>query len=118
MSVTDDGDLVGPAAATASDYEVKLIAPINIALVKYWGKRDEELMLPLNDSISLSINDVCAETRIRVGPSVSVDSVSINGSTINLAKHPRFSRCFKVELEVFIFLGSEKIDSETVNGSR
>jgi diphosphomevalonate decarboxylase len=31
-------------------------APLNIALVKYWGKRDEELHLPLTSSLSLSLS--------------------------------------------------------------
>ena len=31
-------------------------APINIALLKYWGKRDEQLVLPYTDSISLSLD--------------------------------------------------------------
>lgn len=53
-------------------------------------------MLPLNDSISLSINDVCAETRIRTGPSIKEDSLSINGSDVSLMEHPRFLRCFGV----------------------
>uniref|UniRef100_A0A0R3RWP2 Diphosphomevalonate decarboxylase n=1 Tax=Elaeophora elaphi TaxID=1147741 RepID=A0A0R3RWP2_9BILA len=75
--------------------EVTVVAPINIALVKYWGKRDEDLMLPLNDSISLSINDVFARTIVRVGPSVKKDSVSINGSDVSFEKHPAFPRCFK-----------------------
>ncbi|VIO93952.1 Uncharacterized protein BM_BM13990 [Brugia malayi] len=79
--------------------EVKVIAPINIALVKYWGKRNEDLMLPLNDSISLSINDMCAKTRVRIGASVKKDSVSINGSNVCLSKHPGFLRCFKVVSE-------------------
>ena len=35
---------------------VKAYAPINIALVKYWGKRDEALVLPYNPSISLSLD--------------------------------------------------------------
>uniref|UniRef100_A0A1I7VL95 Diphosphomevalonate decarboxylase n=1 Tax=Loa loa TaxID=7209 RepID=A0A1I7VL95_LOALO len=79
--------------------EVKVVAPINIALVKYWGKRNEDLMLPLNDSISLSINDLCAKTRIRIGPSIKKDSVLINGSNICLSKYPGFLRCFKVVSE-------------------
>ncbi|VBB32246.1 unnamed protein product [Acanthocheilonema viteae] len=80
--------------------EVKIIAPINIALVKYWGKRNEDLMLPLNDSISLSVNDVCAKTIVRVGPSIKKDSVTINGSTVCFSKHPGFLRCFRIVSEI------------------
>uniref|UniRef100_A0A915PZE4 Diphosphomevalonate decarboxylase n=1 Tax=Setaria digitata TaxID=48799 RepID=A0A915PZE4_9BILA len=90
--------------------EVEITAPINIALIKYWGKRNEELlflgfihfqklMLPLNDSISLTINEVCAKTRIRIGPSIKEDSVSINGSDMCLSRHQRFLRCFGVVSE-------------------
>jgi|688.fasta_scaffold679105_1 mevalonate pyrophosphate decarboxylase len=32
------------------------VSPINIALVKYWGKIDEELILPANNSMSITIN--------------------------------------------------------------
>ena len=38
-------------------YEVKVAAPVNIALVKYWGKRDEQLITPFNDSISLTLDE-------------------------------------------------------------
>ncbi len=30
-------------------------SPINIALVKYWGKAHEELIIPCNSSISLTL---------------------------------------------------------------
>ncbi|KAK6103898.1 diphosphomevalonate decarboxylase [Brugia pahangi] len=94
--------------------EVKVIAPINIALVKYWGKRNEDLMLPLNDSISLSINDMCAKTRVRIGASVKKDSVSINGSNVCLSEHPGFLRCFK---EVRRLIRKRSIISETAGKS-
>ena len=38
------------------EYFVKLKSPINIALVKYWGKAHEQLIIPTNSSLSLTIN--------------------------------------------------------------
>lgn len=35
-----------------------VFAPINIALCKYWGKRDELLNLPINDSLSITVPDL------------------------------------------------------------
>ena len=40
-------------------------APANIALCKYWGKRDAELNLPRTDSLSLSLGDLGTHTRVR-----------------------------------------------------
>ena len=38
-------------------YEIEVASPVNIALVKYWGKRDVSLILPFNDSISLTLDE-------------------------------------------------------------
>ena len=40
-------------------------APSNIALCKYWGKRDEELNLPVNGSLSISLGHLGTETTIQ-----------------------------------------------------
>lgn len=53
-------------------------------------------MLPWNDSISVSINDVFAETCIRMGPSIKDDNVSINGVHVDLEKESRFSKLIVV----------------------
>ncbi|TKR93310.1 hypothetical protein L596_007792 [Steinernema carpocapsae] len=74
--------------------EVVVSAPINIALVKYWGKRDETRMLPLNDSISLTVDALCAKTRIRVGGEIESDSVNINGDDYDMTSQKRFWKCF------------------------
>lgn len=36
--------------------QVTCSAPVNIAVVKYWGKRDEELILPVNSSLSATLH--------------------------------------------------------------
>ncbi len=43
-------------------------APANIALIKYWGKRNTDLNLPMNSSLSISMGDQGAYTKISVNP--------------------------------------------------
>src|SRR3989442_7813796 len=42
-------------------------ANINVALVKYWGKRDAALNLPATGSISLTLDGLGAEARVGFG---------------------------------------------------
>ncbi|ROL53169.1 Diphosphomevalonate decarboxylase [Anabarilius grahami] len=35
---------------------VTCTAPVNIAVIKYWGKRDEDLILPINSSLSVTLH--------------------------------------------------------------
>jgi diphosphomevalonate decarboxylase len=48
-------------------FSVKVITSPNIALIKYWGKIDEENIIPLNESISITLNqrDFNTETVVR-----------------------------------------------------
>ncbi|WP_405922534.1 diphosphomevalonate decarboxylase [Streptomyces sp. NBC_00035] len=60
------------AAATA-------VAHPNIALVKYWGKRDEQLFLPRTDSLSMTLDIFPTTTRVRLAPRAEQDTVTFNG---------------------------------------
>ena len=44
---------------------VKARAPINIALIKYWGKKDIKEVLPYQPSLSLSLDIFETETVIQ-----------------------------------------------------
>ncbi len=43
---------------------VKYRCPSNIALVKYWGKKDEGIQIPANASVSWTLSDLYAETTV------------------------------------------------------
>lgn len=55
-------------------------APINIALCKYWGKRDQQKHLPLTQSLSLTVPQLGAWTQIA---HASSDTVRVNGELID-----------------------------------
>ncbi|KAK8729698.1 hypothetical protein OTU49_008273 [Cherax quadricarinatus] len=75
---------------------VTCTAPVNIAVIKYWGKRDEKLILPLNDSISftLSQDDMCAKTTVTISPKFTEDKFWLNGKEESL-ENPRIQNCLK-----------------------
>jgi mevalonate pyrophosphate decarboxylase len=68
---------MSPEPESKSWPTITVCAPANIALVKYWGKRDEETMLPLNDSISVSIDELKATTTVQIHESCAEDDVVI-----------------------------------------
>ena len=56
-------------------------APINIAVIKYWGKSDEQLILPCNDSISMTIDspNLITETTVTADPGLQEDEFVLEG---------------------------------------
>jgi len=70
--------------------------PTNIAVIKYWGKRDETLILPINDSISVTLdpNHLCTTTTVAVSPSFDQDRMWLNGKEISLAGG-RYQNCLR-----------------------
>ena len=61
-------------------------APINIAVIKYWGKQDASENVPLNDSISLTLDIDCmrSETTIRFNDQLQEDKLILNGNIFGI----------------------------------
>lgn len=67
-------------------YYATSTGPVNIATLKYWGKRDKDLNLPTNNSISVTLdqNDLKTLTTASCSESFKEDHLWINGETYSL----------------------------------
>ena len=58
-------------------------APINIALIKYWGKRNDELKLPISSSLSITSKHLGSRTKIvkkTAKNDTTIGTIQINNS--------------------------------------
>lgn len=55
-------------------------AHTNIALIKYWGKRDEQLFLPTNNSLSVTLDKFYTITTVEFDEQLTSDQFYLNGS--------------------------------------
>lgn len=70
----------------------KARAYTNIALIKYWGKKDEELILPMNNSLSLTLDAFYTETTVSFDPALQADTFLLDGQLQNTAATAKISR--------------------------
>ena len=71
--------------------EVAALAHPNIAFIKYWGNRDNDLRLPCNGSLSMNLRELTTTTSIEFSPSHKQDSLFLNEREINGAALQRVS---------------------------
>lgn len=64
----------------------------NIALVKYWGKRDRVLNLPAAGSLSLTLGALVTETTVAFEPELAADALVLDGREARPAETARTSR--------------------------
>lgn len=76
-------DTLLPETLVASEESVEVFAPANIALCKYWGKRNDEIHLPNTSSLSISLGKVGTWTRISPSPE-GFDELIFNGTHVGL----------------------------------
>ncbi|MEK6805180.1 MAG: diphosphomevalonate decarboxylase [Pseudomonadota bacterium] len=68
------------------------LAHPNIALVKYWGKRDAVLNLPAVGSLSITLDKIWTQTRVSFDPQFKQDSLSLNNRE-DAGESKRVSAC-------------------------
>lgn len=59
-----------------------VIAPANIAFIKYWGKKDEKLRLPMNSSVSMNLSNIFTKTTVEFLPHLTRDEIVFLGEKI------------------------------------
>ncbi|GAB0138244.1 hypothetical protein EsDP_00006481 [Epichloe bromicola] len=78
-------------------YRASTTAPVNIAVVKYWGKRDAKLNLPTNSSLSVTLSQADLRTLTTASCSASYtedDSLMLNGELSDISG-ARAQACFR-----------------------
>lgn len=58
-------------------------AHTNIALIKYWGKRDDSLILPMNNSLSLTLEGFYTTTSVAFREDLASDSFYLNEKAVS-----------------------------------
>lgn len=59
--------------------KITVQASSDVALVKYWGKKDKILRLPANGSVSMILDSLYSTTTVEFSPNLSQDEVVIGG---------------------------------------
>lgn len=97
-------------------YTYSATAPVNIATLKYWGKRDVGLNLPTNSSISVTLDqsDLRAITSAAASTLFSKDHLWLNGVDQDIADSSRLSTCLR-ELRKLRREQEEKLLAEKKN---
>ena len=69
----------------------------NIALIKYWGKRDTHLNLPAVGSISVTLDELYTTMAVELDGALDLDELHVNGQSAPTLL-PRVSRCLDTVL--------------------
>ncbi|PCH36036.1 Diphosphomevalonate decarboxylase [Wolfiporia cocos MD-104 SS10] len=80
-----------------SVYQATTSAPVNIACIKYWGKRDTKLILPTNSSLSVTLDQdhLRSTTTSRADPSFEKDRLWLNGVEEEIKEGGRLATCIR-----------------------
>jgi diphosphomevalonate decarboxylase len=68
------------------------VAHSNIALVKYWGKGDEKLRLPVNSSAAIALDNLTTTTTVEFREDLNVDEVELIGEGFEAGEVEKVSK--------------------------
>ena len=72
-------------------------AHTNIALIKYWGKKDKALFLPMNSSLSLTLEAFYTDTKITLDETLEKDEFYLNHVLQQEAETQKISKFCRIE---------------------
>jgi diphosphomevalonate decarboxylase len=80
--------------------KAKAKANTNIALIKYWGKRDNELFLPMNSSISITLDGFYTITSVEFNENLKNDVFILNNKETEEKEQKKISKFLDVVREL------------------
>ncbi|WP_238907153.1 diphosphomevalonate decarboxylase [Clostridium sp. YIM B02506] len=80
--------------------KAKAKANTNIALIKYWGKRDNELILPMNSSISITLDGFYTITSVEFKEYLKNDIFILNNKETEEKERKKISKFLDVVREL------------------
>jgi diphosphomevalonate decarboxylase len=80
--------------------KAKAKANTNIALIKYWGKRDNELILPMNSSISITLDGFYTITSVEFNKNLKNDVFILNNKETEEKDQKKISKFLDVVREL------------------
>lgn len=72
------------------------VAHPNIALVKYWGKREVPGNVPAVPSLSITLDGICTRTEVCFDPALDRDVFELDGARASESESARVSACLDV----------------------
>ena len=82
----------------------------NIALIKYWGKRDSTLNLPAVGSISVTLDELYTTMHVELDGVLDLDELQVNGRS-SPSLLPRVTRCLDT------VLGADRLRARVISES-
>lgn len=78
--------------ASDNQYKATAVAGSNIAFVKYWGNLDDSLRLPMNGSLSMTLDAATTTTTIQFDATYKMDRLTLNNRRADQTATLRASR--------------------------